>query len=479
MLETSASAFGPAPTAPDEWSLTEFGDAQLGDARLTRRLLMITTAFARQPAASLPQACGPGCATQGAYRFFENEAVDPAALRQSHHQATLARVRQCPVVLAIQDTTTLNYSTHPQTQGLGLLGSRSDHVIGLHLHSTLALTPGGQPLGFLHAAVWARDKHKRGAARARHRKPVAEKESRKWIEGLAACQALAAHCPDTTLVSVADREGDLYELFAQALAPAAGPRVHLLVRSRHNRKLDGQEQRHWDAAGRKRPAGWVKVRVGRRGEQPARLATLAVRFRAVALEAPGRQAGQPALHLWAIEAREIRAPRGATPILWRLLTTLPVTSLMEACEQVGWYAQRWQIEVLHKVLKSGCAIEQRQLETAARLERVLAVDMVVAWRLLALCKAAREQPGAAVGAWLSRAEWEALWCHVHQRITPPETPPGVRQAVRWIAQLGGFLGRKSDGEPGPVTLWRGLHRLNDLSAMWRLCQAKNQRQHCA
>ena len=161
--------------------------------------------------------------------------------------------------------------------------------------------------------------------------------------------------------------------------------------------------------------------------------------------------------------------------MWRLLTTLPVTSVAEACVRVSWYAQRWQIEVIHKVLKSGCKIEQRQLETAARLERARAVDQVVAWRLLALCKAARAQPDETVSAWLNQAEWEALWCQVHQCATPPKTPPSVRQAVRWIAQLGGFMARKGDGEPGPITLWRGLHRLNDLTAMWRLCHSNKRK----
>ena len=146
MLKATASSFGPAPIPPADWAVTEFGRAQLGDARRTERLLMIATAFAQQPTAPLPQACGPGPATQGAYRFFENDDIDPAALRQSHHQATLARARHCPIVLAIQDTTTLNYSTHPRTAGLGLLGSHSEKVIGLHLHSTLAVTPQGQPL---------------------------------------------------------------------------------------------------------------------------------------------------------------------------------------------------------------------------------------------------------------------------------------------------------------------------------------------
>lgn len=475
MLNANASSFCPPPTQVADWAVTEFGHAELGDDRRTDRLLMIATAFAQQPTAPIPQACGPGPATQGAYRFFENDDIEPEAIRDAHHQSTLERLRQHSVVLALQDTSTLNYSTHPQTEGLGPIGTRRQKIIGLLLHSTLAVTPSGLPLGLLHTAVQARDPKAVGSAQQRHSKPIAEKESHKWLDSLSACQQVAPQCPETLLVNVTDREGDLYDLFAQALAPTEDPRVHLLVRSKHNRRLVGDERLLWDAVGRQRAAGQLQVRVGRRGEQPARLATLSIRFRQVTLAAPTRQAQQPPLTVWAIQARELRPPKGAAPILWRLLTTLPVTCVEEACAKVGWYAQRWQIEVIHKVLKSGCKIEQRQLETAPRLERALAVDQVVAWRLLALCKAAREQPDEAVSAWLSQAEWQALWCHVHQRTTPPTTPPSVRQAVRWIAQLGGFMARKGDGQPGPMTLWRGLPQLNNLTAMWRLFQNNKRR----
>lgn len=471
MLNTSASTFRSSSAQIAPWAHAEFGHAELDDDRRIERLLMIATAFAQQPTASIPQACGPGPATQGAYRFFENDAIEPAAIREAHHQATLARVRACPIVLGIQDTTTLNYATHPQTKGLGPIGSHSEKTIGLLLHSTLAVTPSGQPLGWLHNAVRARGRRV-GVARQRHRKPVAKKESRKWLDSLSACQELAPQCLETTFINITDREGDLYELFAQALAPDAPPAVQLLVRSRHNRPLAQRSRLLWDTVAKAPVGGQLSVRVGRRAEQPARLATLSIRFGPVTLQPPSGKARLGRLRLWAIEARETRSSKGARPIVWRLLTTRPVTTVAEAMERVGWYAQRWQIEVLHKVLKSGCQIEQRQLETAARLERVLSVDLVVAWRLLALCKAAREQPDEAVSAWLSQAEWQALWCHVHQRTRPPATPPGVRQAVRWVAQLGGFMARKRDGEPGPITLWRGLHRLNDLTAMWRLCHRK-------
>ncbi len=469
--------FKSGSTQPAEWATHEFGQAIMPDRRHHRRLCMIATAFAEKPTAPIPQACPNAAEAKAAYRFMENEAIAPAALRQAHHQATLERVRAHRLVLAVQDTTALNYSTHPQTAGLGPLGSHSPKTIGLFLHSTLALTATGQPLGLLHNAVRVR-RQSRGLRASRHKRKLAQKESYKWVESLQACQALAPQCPQTRLVNVADREGDLYALFAQALRVPDSSRVHLLVRARHDRPLADRAGTLWAEVGRQRVAAKLSVLVGRKADQPSRVARLNLRFCAVQLQASGG-AGQPPLQVWAIEAREVSAPGGATPIVWRLLTTLPVTNAKEAAEKVGWYAQRWQIEVLHKVLKSGCQIEQRQLETAERLERVLAIDLVVAWRILALCKAARELPNDPISDWLPTAQWQALCCYVYQRTRPPpRKPPGVRLAVRWIAQLGGFLARKSDGEPGTKTLWRGLQQLEAMTNMWRLFQDQERSPKC-
>jgi len=459
-----------------DWTAAEFAKAQLPDERHCKRLRMIVKAFAQKPTAPIPQACEGWSQAKAAYRFLENEAIEPGAIRQSHHQATLQRVRAHRLVLAIQDTSALNYSTHPGTAGLGPIGSHSPKTIGLLLHSTLAVTPSGQPLGFLHNAVRARSK--RGIAADRHQRKLAAKESYKWVESLKACQRLAPLCPQTLLVNVTDREGDLYELFVQALRVESPSKVHLLVRARHERKLEDRSRTLWQEVARQPVASTLEVRVGRRGDQPSRLAQLSVRFCAVQLRAPARLSGQPSIQLWAIEAREVRPPKGVTPIVWHLLTTLPVTGVEEALQRVRWYAQRWQIEVIHKILKSGCKVEQRQLQTALRLERVLSLDLIVAWRILALCKAARELPDDPISDWLPSAQWQALWCHVHQRTDPPSTAPTVCQAVRWIARLGGFLGRKSDGQPGTTTLWRGLEQLEAMTKMWRLCHRQNRGQKC-
>jgi hypothetical protein len=169
-----------------------------------------------------------------------------------------------------------------------------------------------------------------------------------------------------------------------------------------------------------------------------------------------------------IWAHEHHPPEGCTSISWLLLTTLSVTTLEDALCCVRWYSYRWLIERFHFVLKSGCHIEQLQLESAARIMRALATYTIVAWRLLWLTYEARVNPQQSCEIALEGYEWQALFCHTHQCTQPPSTPPSLHQAIRWIAQLGGFLGRKGDGEPGVKTIWRGLRRLHDIASTWKL-----------
>ena len=450
------------------WASDEFAGAALGDERRVQRLISIATDFAAQPGASIPQACGSWAQAKAAYRFFDNDAIEPEQMLAAHAQATRERMRGEAVVLCAQDTTYLNYSAHPQTEGLGPIGNNRDKPIGLLLHSTLALTAQGQALGVMHAAITARSRRRFGTSSAqRNRLTLAAKESPKWLQSYQACQQCAADCPATMVVNVADREGDLYELFAAALAPTDGARVHVLVRAQHNRAVDHPQHDLWDLLGAQRVSARLQVHVpGRKPGTPARVATLTIRLTAVTLQPPCLKEDQPPLTLWAVEARETRPPRGVAPVCWRLLTTLPVETAEQALEKVRWYAQRWQIEVMHKILKSGCRLEQRQLETAARLRRVAIVDLIVAWRVLALTKAARETPQAPASAWLEPHQWRALVCYMQKRSQPPSIPPALCQAVRWIAQLGGFLARRRDGAPGPVVLWRGLQQLRAITDAW-------------
>ena len=451
------------------WAFNEFAAANFNDLRLTRRLQVLANQFVRQPLASIPQACGDWANSKAAYRFCSNNTVSFEAILTSHSHRTLERVglSQSSVVLCPQDTTTLNYMAHPATQGLGPVGTKPGRSLGLLLHSTLAVSPEGDFFGLLHAHGWARPNRKKSRrARSCRDKKLREKESFRWLESFRHVDQLAQLHPEHQWVSVSDREGDFYEVLQAATAP--GHRAGFLVRARHDRSLFGSRGQSFFKYMRRLPeAGLYTVRVPRHENQRAREATLSVRFAAVNFSAPKHHAGQPPLPLWAVWAQEINPPSGQQPIRWCLLTTVPVHTLAEAIERIAWYVKRWTIEEFHRVLKSGCQVEARQLTTRARLQRALAIDMVVAWRIMELNKAARLQPDAPADRWLSTAEWQALYGYVHRTQQMPEEPPTIGQAVRWIAQLGGFLARKSDGHPGAMTLWRGLQRLNDIVAAWQ------------
>jgi len=448
----------------DAWAVTEFTDAELGDARRTQRLVELATVFAQRPGASLPEACGNRARLKAAYRFFDNEAVDPQAILESHVMATSDRLAAVPRVLAVQDTTEVDWTPHPATTGLGPLAAPTHQ--GLHGHTTLALTPERLPLGLLAQQVWARDPAAVGKRTTRKHRPIADKESQKWLTSVAAVREAHARCPQTRFVCVGDREADVYDLFLQE-RPSG---VDLLVRAAWNRRVDHPERYLWTKVAAQPVVATLTVRVPRRGPQPARQATVAVRWCLVLLCPPThRQAEKlPATAVWVVQAVEEQPPASGEPLEWVLLTTCAVHTMADAVERVDWYACRWGIEVWHKVLKSGCRMEARQLETADRLRRCLAVYSVLAWRILYPTMVSRAMPDAPCTALLEPEEWQALYCAIHMTPTPPSTPPPLRQAVHWIGRLGGFLARRGDGEPGVTVLWKGFQHLTDLTLMYRI-----------
>ncbi len=454
------------PPGPRDWAAAEFGAVALGDARLHRRLVTLARDFYARPQANLPQACGTRAKTKAAYRFFAQPGVTMDALLAPHVQGTLPRVAREPVVLAVQDTTSLDYSTQPALEGLGPLGTRVDGPVGWLLHDTLAVTPAGVPLGLLDVQVWARDPADFGKRHRREALPLDQQESAKWLRSFQAAARVQAQVPGTTVVSVGDREADLYELFVEAGRPGA---PQLVVRAGRDRLLAAGPGRHrWAHLAGQPPAGVHRVVVPRRPGHRARVAELEVRFAAVTLRPPKRKRAQPPVALWAVQAREVAPPPGVAPVEWLLLTTLGVASLAQATEKLDWYTQRWTIEVFHRTLKSGCRIEDRQLGTARRVENCLAIDLVVAWRIVHLTVLGRETPAVPCTVAFDDAEWQALYGFVHRTPQGPPKPATLREAVRMVAGLGGFWGRKGDGEPGTQTLWLGLQRLADIGAAWQI-----------
>lgn len=456
---------------PADWVEEELGTAQFYDPRLNRRLFQLTRDFYAQPQAPITQACGSHARAKAAYRFFENRRVSMDEVLSAHLESTIERIKPHNVVLAVQDTTSVDYTAHRGMEGLGPTGNKESSAIGLLVHDTMAFATDGTPLGLLNVQTWARDPQDKG--RRKDRLPIEQKESTKWLKSYRAVCEVQKACPGTMFVSVGDRESDIYELFLDAAKNPDGPK--LLVRCARSRNRKTETELLWKEMARKPVAGMQVVQIPRRGCQLEREAKLEVRYAPVTLTPPERK-NYPPVKVWMIYVQEINHPGSVkSPLEWMLLTTTEVNTLEDACERVAWYAKRWGIEVYHRTLKSGCRIEERRFDSTGSLEPCLAVDMVVAWRIFHLTKLGREVPDHPCTIFFQEAEWKALYILVNKTADLPAQEPTMHEAVRMLACLGGFLGRKSDGHPGTTTLWRGLQRLEPAVAMYRflLPQLKN------
>ena len=452
------------------WARRELAGAKLGDPRRLERLVNVLEDFYARPNASVPQACHESWGRlKGAYRLLSNEDISLRDILAPHYASTAERMSKETVVLAVQDTTSLNYTAHPATTGLGPISTSVDGAQGLEVHDTLVFTPDGLPLGLVDVQVWARDAAEFGKSEQRRQRPIEEKESYKWMSSFQAAAHAQRLCPNTRVICIGDRESDIYELFDLARSRADHP--GLLVRARVDRHVGGVPApgRLWEVVAGQEPMGMRAVDVPRTADRPARQAQLSVRSCAVELRPPRNAASaQRSMRVWAILAREQEAPAGVEPLEWMLLTTIEVRTFDQAMEKIDWYVRRWGIEVYHRTLKSGCLIEERQFGSATGLSNCLAVDMIVAWRILYMTMLGRVVPDLPATAVFTDDEWQSLYKVTYPKKPLPQEPPSLAEMIRMIAKLGGHIGRKSDGAPGVESLWIGLGRLFDISMCWRL-----------
>jgi len=447
----------------DDWASDEFGAAQLGDARLTQRLIALARRLSQSPQCSFPQSLD-GAELKAGYRFFDNPKVDTDGVLSPHIGQTLGRMQQVPVVLAAQDTTEFNLNHLPATEGLG-------HGTGLNLrgfmmHSVLAVTPDGLPLGVLGMKTWIRTPDESGKGQLRKQRAIRDKESVKWLEGLEHLSALKAHCPDTHIVGVCDREGDVYDVFV-AERPAG---VDWLVRASWNRSVAHPEKYLCEAIAAAPVLGQTELQIPGSGRTIARTARLSVRCAPVRLRPPRyrRRKGLPDVEVFVIHALEEDVHEGLEPLEWMLLTSVPTHTYAEALERLAWYARRWTIESWHRVLKSGCRVEARQFGNLDRFVRATALFAVISWRILYATLLARLDGDLPCAVLLQPVEWHALYCRVHGTTKLPDEPPSLAQVVLWIARLGGYLARKHDRPPGPTVMWRGFLTLHEITEMYRI-----------
>jgi hypothetical protein len=465
--EPAARGLGQTPRleSPASWAHEEFGRVPLFDGRLKERLYTIAQDFHGCPEGSIPQACGSKAGTMGAYRFLSNPKLSMDVVLTGHAEAAIQRIRQHSIVLVPQDTTTLNYTSHPMPKGLGPIGNKDDKSIGLLLHDTMAFSEQGTPLGVLDAQCWARDPNDRGKRARRKRLPIEQKESQKWLRSFRKVAEVQKACPNTKLISIGDRESDVYELFQEATRGPQGPGLLVRMNRSAGRKVGGVLL--WNFMLTRPVDGTLDLHIPHSGKRKERDTVLDVHFAEVELQPPKRLKSCAPIRAWAVYVREqAKHAEGETPIEWMLLTTVAVSTLEDARQRVSWYARRWGIEVYHRTLKSGCRILDRHLDPDAGLKVCLGIDMVVAWRVFHLTMLSRETPDAPCTVFFTDQEWQALCCYTGRNPIPPKQPPRLVEAANLVGSMGGHLGRKADGPPGTQALWRGLQRLEPATQMY-------------
>jgi hypothetical protein len=457
--------------ATGAWFDHEIAGCDLADERLDKRLRKLLERLGNVMGASIPLACQDWANTKAAYRFFANSRVSEIDILAGHFQSTRERtVASSGPILVLHDTTEFTYQ-RDQPGSIGLTYSvnsgrdkagrvRTHTVCGILMHSSLAVTTDGLPLGLAAVKFWTRKKFKGTAALKRKinptRVPIEKKESFRWLENLKQSAELLgdpARC-----VHIGDRESDIYELFCTAQEIG----THFLVRTCVDRLAGEGDHTIAVEMDDVKPVGLHRIEVPD-DDGTLTEAVLEIKCRRIRVLPPiGKQERYPALTLTVIHAQERGAPRNRKKIFWKLITNLPVRSRCEAIEKLGWYALRWKIEVFHKILKSGCKAEESKLRTAERLVNLIAVFCILSWRVFWMTMINRSVPDARPDLALTDVEIGLLDQLVQDKDKKPLRRKTLAYYIVKIARLGGYLARSHDPPPGNMVIWRGLSRLSDI-----------------
>jgi hypothetical protein len=418
-------------------SVKDFPGLNLGDARRNERFVSIIENITAQPGSSIPKQSEDWYETKATYQFFKNKAVSVKALQDVLAAYGAAQVKGMKEVLIVHDTSNISFSDL-QCEGLGYLDSKEGR--GVMCHSSVAVSTEGLPLSLVHQYNWLRDLENL-RQKGKGKKAFEHKESYRWYRGIREVnQGLGT---SVRSIHIADREADIYELFFTAWEP----NTDLLIRAHYNRKTKGGSPL-WDRVGEGQLKGEVVLHLlDEKGRNKKELTAL-VRYEEVEILRPlSSGAAYESVVLSAITVSEKEPAKGREPLHWKLLTTLEVSSLSDVLRYVRWYTYRWLIERFHYVLKSGTCIEELQLKKAGCLQKAVVLYSLAAFRIMQLVYESRSHPEASCEVVLTNEEWMVLWMLTSHGAPLPAEPPGLAEAVKRIARLGGHLGRKSDGPP--------------------------------
>lgn len=466
------------------WIRDEMISADFGDLRLNKRFAKLSSELAAKPSLSINEAAIDWASAKAAYRFFDNPKITPDLILEPHFLSTEIRCEAHETVIAVEDTSVFDFTNHIKTEGLGLTGVSEDGFEhqGLHLHTTLALSEAGLPLGLLDHRMWSR-KRQKAKGHDRAKLAIEEKESFRWIESL---RSAVKRTAKSKLVVVCDREADIHDFFEEALNLGAD----VVVRLQHDRVVIDEAHDYFrvsEILAVTEVKGETKVEIPQNGSRLKQEALMEIKYAPITISAHGRGPKtsqirhRSDIEMFVVDLWEKNPEKGEAPLHWRLFTTIEVRSKKDALKVVDYYRKRWMVETYFKALKTGCNVEKCRLQEAEKLTNYIALLSVVAWRILWMTHLNRHTPNESAEMMLTENEWKTLWLMRHRRYIkegkmealPPKKPPSVYEAVRWIAMQGGFLGRKGDKEPGLITIWRGWLRLQTAVEVFEIMDARN------
>jgi len=443
-----------------KWVEKEFETLKLKSVRLERRFKMVMSDMSEQPDKSIWIASGSRANAKAVYRLIGNERCEKESILRAHREAVSARNEET-VMLAVQDTMSVNYDGHKKTAGIGY---NSEKALGINCHNCILMTQYGVPIGLLSQSVTTREESK--SEKSHHEKrirPIEEKESYRWLETM---QTASMNAPQgVKLIHIADREGDIYELYA--LAESTGE--SFVIRAFHNR-LNTENAHIMDILSNSAVAGKVKtvIPANHAAKSKEREAVFSVRYKSFNVRKPQilyREKDLPSsLKLNLISVKEENAPEGTEPIEWLLMTNLDLDTVEAAVRAIDFYRHRWKIERFHYVLKSGCEIEKIQQRSVDGIELVILMYSIIAIHIMQLTYTARTAPDTPCDLIFGQDEWKTLYRAANYSREAPNEPYSMSDAVRYVAKLGGFLGSPSDGEPGLKVIWIGMSKLFILCA---------------
>lgn len=453
---------GNAPEAK-QWSEEMFGKAELGDVRRTTRLVKASADLAEHAGASPARASEGSAALEGMYRLLRNEEVSSEAIGRAGFEAIANQVRTSggKTVLAIEDTTTLSY-VHKVAEELGDLGGpEGSHPRGYFVHSCLAIdAESGVTIGLLDQEYWMRPVEKRGQRHTRRSRKYEDKESFKWQRSSERLRERLGSEAMSSIVSVCDREADVYEYLQYKLSHDE----RFVVRACWDRKVQSEEgvKALFSAIAGARAIGTLTVDIPQRGGRPARKATVVLRAMPIQLQRPRTpRAGLAAdLAVNVVSIREENPPKGVEPLDWTLLTTEAITSPADIFKILRWYRLRWRVEEFHKAWKSGTGIEERRLQSGANILRLAVILAFVATRLLRLRELAQSSPDEPCDSLLPHIEWRMLWAVVEKKKLPA-SPPSMKWAYYALGKLARWKDTKRTGRIGWDTFWQGWLKLQE------------------